>query len=158
MAQTDRLQGAPDAGSTVRAAEWLAPPAELHRPKQIAAAMAVAEAVFSGEGGSLPPERLEWLGRELDDFLERIGPEARTSYLAALRGLSVVGPLLMRSATPLRSMPLAKRAEALSRVEGSAFSGALLAVKAMLCIIYYEHPDAADSIGFDRKCMHEAKS
>jgi hypothetical protein len=29
----------------------------------------------------------------------------------------------------------------------------LLALKTILCILYYEHPDAAAEIGFDGECM-----
>lgn len=131
----------------------LAPPKQLLRPRAIASAMAVAECLFASSGGPPPKTRLNWLGRELDDFLERIGADARSSYLLGLFALSVLGPLLSFSLTPLRSMDVERRARALSRVESSFASGLLLAVKAMLCIIYYEHPDAAESIGFDGRCM-----
>ncbi|MCA9632899.1 MAG: hypothetical protein KC766_34840 [Myxococcales bacterium] len=131
----------------------LAPPSDLHRPRAIAAALAVAECLFAAESGPPPRQRLTWLGRELDDFLERIGADARSSYLLGLFALGVLGPLLSLSFTPLRSMDLERRAKALSKVETSFASGLLLAVKAMLCIIYYEHPDAAASIGFDGRCM-----
>lgn len=113
----------------------------------------MAECLYVSESGPPPPARLKWLGRELDDFLERIGPDARTSYLAGLFILSLLAPLLSGSFTPLRNMPLERRAKALDRFESSFASGLLLAVKAMLCIIYYEHPDAAASIGFDAECM-----
>lgn len=138
-------RGVPDAD--------LALPKDLQRPRAIAAALAVAECLFASEAGPPPKARLDWLGRELDDFLERIGADARSSYLLGLFALSVLGPLLSVSLTPLRAMDLERRAKALSKVESSFASGLLLAVKAMLCIIYYEHPDAAASIGFDGRCM-----
>ncbi|MCA9648101.1 MAG: hypothetical protein H6718_13105 [Polyangiaceae bacterium] len=131
----------------------LAPSKELKRPRAIASAMAVAECLFASTSGPPPKARLAWLGRELDDFLERIGADARGSYLLGLFALSVLGPLLSFSLTPLRSMAIERRAQALSKVESSFASGLLLAVKAMLCIIYYEHPDAAAGIGFDGRCM-----
>ncbi|MEZ4375738.1 MAG: hypothetical protein R3B07_33315 [Polyangiaceae bacterium] len=138
-------RGVPDAD--------LVPPKDLTRPRAIAAALAIAECLFVSSSGPPPKARLNWLGRELDDFLERIGADARSSYLLGLFALSVLGPLLSISVTPLRSMDLEQRARALSKVESSFASGLLLAVKAMLCIIYYEHPDAAQSIGFDGRCM-----
>lgn len=126
---------------------------DLHRPRAIAAALAVAECLFTSDAGPPPKARLDWLGRELDDFLERIGSDARNSYLLGLVALSVLGPLLSFSITPLRAMGVERRAKALARVESSFASGLLLAVKAMLCIIYYEHPEAAAGIGFDGRCM-----
>ncbi len=105
------------------------------------------------EAGPPPAERLTWLGRELDDFLERIGAEGRTGYLAALLALSVFGPLLGGQLRPLSAMPLLQRAQVLSRVEQGFASGLILAVKAMLCIIYYEEAGAAQDIGFDGRCL-----
>lgn len=134
-------------------AAHLALPTSLHRPRAIAAALAVAECLYVSESGPPPPARLTWLGRELDDFLERIGPDARTSYLAGVLLVSLLAPLLSGSVTPLRRMSLDRRTKALDRMDSSFASGLLLAVKAMLCIIYYEHPDAAASIGFDGQCM-----
>ena len=41
----------------------------------------------------------------------------------------------------------------LERFEKSGFAPALLAVKALLSVHYYEHPDAAREVGFDGACM-----
>jgi len=58
----------------------------------------------------------------------------------------------------LRALPLGDRSHALEKMESSRFALPLLAVKAMLCIIYYEHPDAAREIGFDGACLLGEKS
>ena len=58
--------------------------------------------------------------------------------------------------TLLRSMPLELRIRVLDRMERS-FAGALIvALKAALCIVYYEHPGAAAEIGFDGGSLVES--
>ena len=117
----------------------------------------VAEAVFSDGDGPPDTERMDWLIRDLDDFLEHIG-ESRRSVIGALFGLHAVTPVVNRSPRSLASMSIPDRISALTAVEESFASGLLLAVKALLCIIYYEHPDAGREIGFDGGCLNEATS
>jgi hypothetical protein len=65
----------------------------------------------------------------------------------------VLAPLMIRRFGSLAAMSLPDRIRALERFEGSALSPALLAVKALLSVHYYEHPDAAREVGFDGACM-----
>ncbi|MBX3181333.1 MAG: hypothetical protein KIT72_14350 [Polyangiaceae bacterium] len=146
-----------DPSSGVPASELTLPP-RLHRPRAVARALAVAECLFMSEAGPPPAERLTWLGRELDDFLERSGPDGRTGYLAALFALSLLAPLVGGQPRSLAAMPLEVRAQVLSRVEQGFASGLLLAVKAMLCIIYYEEAGAAQEIGFDGRCLVDSQA
>jgi hypothetical protein len=124
-------------------------------PRMLATVEALAEALFSTEAGAPPRERLKWLSRELDDFMARAGARSRLVLRASVLCIAVVAPLLIRKLGPLRSLPLAQRTEALERMESGTFALPLLAVKAILCILYYEHPDAAREIGFDGRCMLE---
>lgn len=119
---------------------------------------AFVEAVFarSGEGGALspPPEaRVAWVCSEIDDFLARVTVRSRLVVLLSLFAVSVLAPLFVRRLGSLASLGLAERVDALSRLEESSLSPALLAVKALASVHYYEHPDAAREVGFDGACM-----
>jgi hypothetical protein len=130
---------------------------ELARPvvstRFITAVRAVAEAVFSTDAGPPPPARLDWLCVELADFLSRAGARTRLMLRLALLAVSLVAPLLAGRLPPLRRLSLSERIRALTLLEQSPFGAPVLAVKALLCVLYYEHPDAAREIGFDSECL-----
>jgi hypothetical protein len=118
----------------------------------------VAEALFTTTEGPPPPARLGWLCAELADFLGRIGPRARWTFRLALWFVAWSAPLALGRLPPLARLSQADRFRALERMErgGMAQTAAILAVKAVLCILYYEHPDAAAEIDFDGCCMERA--
>jgi hypothetical protein len=122
-------------------------------PRTLAAIEALAEAIFATEDGPPPRPRIEWLSREIDDFLARAGARSRFVYVMSVTVVSIVAPILIGKFGGLRALPLPERSRALEKMERSKLALPLLAVKAMLCILYYEHPDAAKEIGFDAKCM-----
>jgi hypothetical protein len=64
-----------------------------------------------------------------------------------------LAPLYLLRPLPLRWLRRTTQIRALERYEQGLLGLTLLAVKAWLCIIYYEHPDAAREIGFDGRCM-----
>jgi hypothetical protein len=122
-------------------------------PRMLVAIEAIAEALFSSADGAPPRERIEWLSHEMDDFLARAGARSRFVFRLSLLAVSMLAPLLLWRFAPLRALPLGERTEALERMERGRLALPLLAIKAMLCIVYYEHPDAADEIGFDGACL-----
>ena len=67
--------------------------------------------------------------------------------------MSVVAPLLSRRFGTLASLSPTERVPALERFERSGLAPSLLAVKALLAVHYYEHPDAAREVGYDGACM-----
>ncbi len=113
----------------------------------------VAEAVFSTAEGPPPGERLDWLALELEDFLARAGAQTRLTLRLALFALSILAPLMVLRFTSLSRLPVTERARAIGRLEHSSLGAPVLAVKALLCVLYYEHPDAAEEIGFDGQCL-----
>jgi hypothetical protein len=121
-------------------------------PRMRRATRALAEALFSTETGCPPADRLDWLEDEVDDFLAHAGPQARLVYRACLLGISSVAPVLVWRPPPLRRLPVKRRVRALERMERSPLGIAVFGAKALLCINYYEHPDAAREIGFDGRC------
>ncbi len=117
----------------------------------LARARAIAEAVFATEAGPPPAERLDWLMADLEDFLARMG-RSRFTFVAGLFALSVLAPLLSLRFASLGSLEVADRVDVLARVEHGPFAFALLGVKLLMSVLYYEHPDAGAEIGFDAEC------
>lgn len=113
---------------------------------------AVAEAVFSTERGAPPRERVDWLMLEMEDFLARAGARTRWVIRLALLSVTLLAPLFAGHLPPIRRLPVRERARALTLLERSRFGAPVLAVKALLCVLYYEHPDAAREVGFDGQC------
>ena len=117
------------------------------------AAAAVAEVLFS-DGDTRPPEqRLAWLAKELEDYVDRIGFQSRTIIRASTFAVDMLGPLLVAKLPPFSEQPFDVRAEALERLERTPLGLATFALKAILCILYFEHPDAASEVGFDGRPM-----
>jgi hypothetical protein len=122
--------------------------------RALATTRALAEALFATRAGPPPAERVTWLSAELDDFFAHAGTKSRWLFLLSLVSVAVVAPLLVGRVSPIRSLPLDVRTRALEKMERGSFALPLLAVKAMLCVMYYEHPDAAREIGFEAgACM-----
>jgi hypothetical protein len=122
-------------------------------PRGLATTRAIAEAIFATEGGPPPGERLDWVIAELDDLLARAGAKSRLVFQLSLIAVSILAPLLAFTFASLRTMPLERRTHALEKLERNRLGLSLLAVKALLCIVYYEHPDAAREIGFQGECL-----
>jgi hypothetical protein len=122
------------------------------RPATIRAASAIAEAVFARGGQPPPAERISWLEREFEDFLARSGTRSRVVLSVMVWLVSLLAPLFIRRVVTLRSLSVPDRVRALTRLE-KGFGEPLLAIKAMLCLLYYEHPDAAREVGFDGQCL-----
>lgn len=125
-------------------------------PRRRRAVRAIAEAVFAGPDGPPPPARLDWLVADLDDFLARAGARARTVSRVMLLLASLLAPLFVLRPWPLRRLAVGTRIKALARLESSFLSAPILALKAMLCIVWYEHPDTQAAVGFDEACLVEA--
>jgi hypothetical protein len=116
------------------------------------AAVAIGSAIFARGDAGPPPERLEYLGREIDDFLRHCGPRARAMLTFLVWLVVLAAPLCIGKLGSLASLSPADRVRALDRLE-RRFGEPLFAIKAVICLIYYEHPDAAREIGFDGECL-----
>jgi hypothetical protein len=112
----------------------------------------VAEALFATEAGPPAADRIQWTLRDHADFMHRSGGQIRWLFGAALAALVWASPVFLLR-PPLTWQPLAKRIDSLNKLEQTPLRLALLLVKASLCVIYYEHPDAEREIGYDGKCM-----
>lgn len=129
--------------------------APIVSPRLVIRARIIAEALFATGEGPPPAARLDWLAAETEDFLARSGWRTRLVVGLALFAVWMLAPLLVFRFTSLRRMSVPERAHALQRLEDT-FGAPVLAVKAMLCVLYYEHPDAARGVGFDSSCLLDA--
>ncbi len=118
-------------------------------------ARAIADALFSPGDAPLDPERGAWLQNDLDDFLAHAGTGARRIFRLCAFAITFLGPLLAGKLGPLYTLPVPERLRVLERIEKSVMAPALLAIKAMLCIVYFEHPEAQREIGGPFGCKHE---
>jgi hypothetical protein len=118
----------------------------------IRALVAIAEAVFSRNGAPPAAERMAWIEREMEDFLARAGIRSRVMFSLMVWLTTVIAPLLYGRFAFLYLLPLGDRVRALALLE-ARFSEPLVGVKALLCLVYYEHPDAAREVGFDGDCL-----
>ncbi|HEX4335974.1 MAG TPA: hypothetical protein VH062_08685 [Polyangiaceae bacterium] len=123
--------------------------------RTVAAAVAIGSALFARNGAAPPPERLAYLEREVEDFLARSGTRARAMLSFLIWLVVLVAPWFIGRLGPLGALPQPDRIRALEALE-RRFGDPLVAVKAILCLIYYEHPDAAREVGFDGEC-HEPR-
>ena len=102
---------------------------------------AIAEALFATEAGAPDSERVAWVCADFADFVSRAKGRGRLVLLLSVWFLTWLAPLAIFRLGPLASLPLERRAEALERVEKSALGFIALAPKAMLCLMWFEHPD-----------------
>jgi len=148
----------------VRKLELLAPP-----PAHVAVAVregayvpaaferrlrAIAEALFAGEKGAPDPERVGWVCADFRDFASRASGRGRLLLLLSVWVLTWIAPLFIWRIGPLESLELDRRADALEAVERSGLLGfAALAPKAMLCLMWFEHPDTQRETHTEVSCL-----
>jgi hypothetical protein len=114
----------------------------------------VAEALFTTRSGAPPPARLAWLCDDLRDFLSHAGRRARMLFLFALWVCTWVAPFVVGLLPPFHARTLEQRTRILAHLEHGPMwqTPIILALKSILSILYFEHPDAAHEIGFDGAC------
>jgi len=113
----------------------------------LGSARAFAEALFADEDGPPPAERMDWLMRDLEDFVDQAGVRVRAILTGGLFAATWVAPALSGHAPPLSRLSISERCRALDKLERSPLGLPLLAVKAVVCILYYEHPDVLREAG-----------
>ena len=149
-------------GVRLRAPEhWVEVEAGLHLAPEptgwAAALMAVAEVLFATEAGPPPRDRLRWLAARTEEMLREQQGLGVLAVRAGLVAADWLAPVLTGKLPPLARMPrFEDRVEALEALERSPLGPALFAIKAVLCIHYFEHPEVADEVGFDGQCMTTA--
>lgn len=114
----------------------------------------VAEALFTTEDGPPPPDRVDWVERDLKDFFGNANWRGAFIFRACIFAITWLAPILIARLPPIGRLAVSDRVHAIERFE--SVPGAVLTVlgaKAILSLIYYEHPDAAEEIGWDQECL-----
>ncbi len=114
--------------------------------------LALARGLYD-RGQGVPEARAEWAVNDLASFVQHAG--RRTAFLLALTTLVVEWcPLLFIGAfsrmSRLSSDGLARYLE---RFDRSRLSIVLILPKALLSLVYYEHPEAIRETGYDGQCL-----
>jgi hypothetical protein len=122
-----------------------------------AATSALTETLFATDDGPAPADRVDWLCDDLDDFMARSGPRAASLYRLCVFAVTWLAPLHVRRVGPFHRLDFAARAEALERMERGPLGMAVFGAKAVLCFIWYEHPDNARMTGYDARCLGGAR-
>jgi hypothetical protein len=129
------------------------PVAVLPLPHFVEAPLGALARGLYDRGEGVPEERLEWAVRDLASFLAHAGP--RTTFLLALTTLAVewLPIFFIGRFARLSRLPPDARARYLEKLDASRLSIALVLPKALLGLVYYEHPDAVRETGYDGQCM-----
>ncbi|MGM0576240.1 MAG: hypothetical protein ACQEXJ_10970 [Myxococcota bacterium] len=139
---------------------WVDHAPEVHSKEPdrawLRAAYGLGQVFYERDEGPPPPERLRWLVWQVDDFMARVGGQTRLVFRLSLFLVTWIAPLLVFRPPTLHRLPKRLRYRALERYERSPLAPTLLAVKAALSILYYEHPDAAREIGVDGRAREDA--
>jgi hypothetical protein len=122
-------------------------------PSQRRDAIALAEALWSPDAMSAPPaDRLAYFADDLSDFIGCVGTRARLLFSACLAAITFVAPLAIGRFARLGSLSIGDRVAAIVALERTPASLALFAAKAMVSIVWWEHPGSARDIGWDQRC------
>lgn len=108
----------------------------------------VTEVFFARDGAAPPPDRVRWTSERVRAFCDRVGGKAVFAFRLSLFAVTWVAPLLSLRLPTLGRHSLEERASIIDRFEHSPFGMSIFAVKAFLCMHYFEHPDVAREIGF----------
>lgn len=116
-------------------------------------ARALAETLWSRDGTTAPAEdRLSFFTDDLSDFVGHLNTRARLLFLSCLATVTFLAPLLLGRFARLRSLSIEERIRAIHALERTPLSLALFAAKAIVSLVWYEHPDTAREIGWDQRC------
>lgn len=112
----------------------------------------VARALFDG-GRGVPEHRLDWLIADLRDMFRFVGPLTRVALRLGATAIQLLPVVLIGRPRRFTGLSRADRIRFLDRLEHSALAMLFVAVKMFLCMVWFEHPDAAREIGYDGKAL-----
>lgn len=131
---------------------WFATPNEVEAMPEPSgwtrSAAAVTEVLFVRGGQPPEPERVRWTAARLRDFCDRVGGKAVFGFRLALFAVTWIAPLVSLKFPTLGRHDLATRAHIIERFERTPFGMSIFAVKAFLCMHYFEHPDVVADVRF----------
>ncbi len=142
--QKQQPNGERHGGDALRCAPM---PRILHGPMR-----ALAKGLFD-TGAGIPEQRLDWMLQDADAFLSAAGPKTGALFVGVMAALESMPVLLGEGPRRFSRLSPPARARYLERLERSRLSALIALPKAVLGLVYYEHPDAAAETGYDGDCM-----
>lgn len=113
-----------------------------------------ADTLFSTHRGPPPRERTIRVVEDAAALLTATTQKSRLLFQVCLFAMLWVAPLFIRRAPGLWRLPLASRVAALEAMERNPTGAALvLAIKAVLCMLWYEQPESIAEVGADPLCV-----
>ncbi len=113
-----------------------------------------AETLFSDLSGPPPHERVVQVAQDAIALVAATTPRARLLFQLCLFLVVWTAPLFVYRGPGLARLPLAGRVAALESMEANPAGAALvLAIKAVLCVLWYEQPENQAAIGGDPPCQ-----
>ncbi|MBI2374243.1 MAG: hypothetical protein HYV07_09600 [Deltaproteobacteria bacterium] len=117
------------------------------------AAIALASALFD-PGSGIPAGRLDWTLEEVDQLSIASGLKTRTLFFVTLFLVENL-TFLFGHPAKLSDLEPAARLEYLRRLDASSLAALLALPKALLALVYFEHPDALAETGYDGRPLIE---
>jgi|SRR5690606_10799504 len=116
--------------------------------RQLRIARALTATLFD-DGTGVPPERLDYAMAELVGYAARVGRMTRLALRFALWVMQLAPFLLFGVFRTFTRASVELRERCLRRLEGSRLGLVVVLLKTVLSMIYFEHPDALASTGYD---------
>lgn len=119
----------------------------------------MTEAVFTTPNGPPPASRLDYVVTEFDSVVQHSGFRTRYIFGLALLAIGLIAPLLIGKWPTLWRLSLEDRIRGLTKMEANPVLAApVLALKAILCIVYYEDLAVAGEVGYRDIGFHEGQA
>lgn len=116
--------------------------------RQIRIARSLAATLFD-DGSGVPSERLDFAMAELCGYASRVGKLTRVALSFALTVLQFAPFLLFGVFRRFTSGSVELRRRCLRKLEPTRLGLILVLLKTVLSMVYFEHPDALASTGYD---------
>lgn len=117
--------------------------------RQLVIFRAVAATIVAEPGAPVPPERLDFAVSELRLYASSMGGQTRLAFGLALLVVQLAPLFLIGRLSLFTNLPAPGRLSCLERLEAGPLGLLLVLLKTMVCLLYYEHPDALAATGYD---------
>ena len=123
-------------------------------------ARSIAETLFDpGTGTRIPSARLDWMASELADYTRLAGARTSNGLGLIMLGLQLLPLLVLGKPSRFTSLGFDDRHRFLVKVEKSRLLAPLLsALKIILSLVYFEHPDVLREAGVNPGCMRPGEA
>lgn len=116
--------------------------------RQLRIARALTATLFD-DGSGVPAERLDYAMTELVGYASRVGRMTKLALSFALWVMQLAPFLLFGIFRRFTGVSAEMRERCLRRLETSRLGLVVVLLKTVLAMIYFEHPDALASTGYD---------